>query len=354
MMVANSFDLWQKDSFFSAAEEVQDSADIMESVYRTWIRERREEGVEGEDLVELRRELQTVLATAKWQLEEFERAVRLSHGCRPEDATATRHYQFVAAIEDQINRVQVALGESVSHQGNHPLPCLQLDDEERHDLAAFLSSQLPPKDPSFHRPSASNTSSSSSSSSSSSMATSRIGRKHVYIDLLDSSYKTDSPSPAPAPAPAPDHSNKFKDLVTLTKDSNNYVVELQPEDCPITLEDTNYQTERLNGQRRTWNTPNFATWKIVIADQDKNNNALDPSLDSTPKGKGFKTVFWKLKAGEHLHLKGLTVNKATQLVGQLPRQLQSLQHMQFSRSLRIVLFIMLTIFLIVPFMLYSN
>lgn len=28
MMVANSFDLWQKDSFFSAAEEVQESADM--------------------------------------------------------------------------------------------------------------------------------------------------------------------------------------------------------------------------------------------------------------------------------------------------------------------------------------
>ena len=28
MMVANSFDLWQKDAFFTAAEEVQQSADM--------------------------------------------------------------------------------------------------------------------------------------------------------------------------------------------------------------------------------------------------------------------------------------------------------------------------------------
>lgn len=28
MMVANSFDLWQKDTFFTAAEEVQHSADM--------------------------------------------------------------------------------------------------------------------------------------------------------------------------------------------------------------------------------------------------------------------------------------------------------------------------------------
>lgn len=28
MMVANSFDMWQKDAFFTAAEEVQESADL--------------------------------------------------------------------------------------------------------------------------------------------------------------------------------------------------------------------------------------------------------------------------------------------------------------------------------------
>jgi hypothetical protein len=33
MLVANSFDLWQKDSFFSAAEEVQESADMYVSPF---------------------------------------------------------------------------------------------------------------------------------------------------------------------------------------------------------------------------------------------------------------------------------------------------------------------------------
>lgn len=33
MMVANSFDLWQKDAFFSAAEEVQGSADVYVSPF---------------------------------------------------------------------------------------------------------------------------------------------------------------------------------------------------------------------------------------------------------------------------------------------------------------------------------
>lgn len=33
MIVANSFDLWQKDTFFSAAEEVQESADVYASPF---------------------------------------------------------------------------------------------------------------------------------------------------------------------------------------------------------------------------------------------------------------------------------------------------------------------------------
>jgi hypothetical protein len=33
MIVANSFDLWQKDTFFSAAEEVQESADAYVSLF---------------------------------------------------------------------------------------------------------------------------------------------------------------------------------------------------------------------------------------------------------------------------------------------------------------------------------
>jgi hypothetical protein len=33
MLVANSFDLWRKDAFFSAAEEVQESADMYVSIF---------------------------------------------------------------------------------------------------------------------------------------------------------------------------------------------------------------------------------------------------------------------------------------------------------------------------------
>ena len=37
MMVANSFDLWQKDAFFSAAEEVQESADMYVLFFPSWL-----------------------------------------------------------------------------------------------------------------------------------------------------------------------------------------------------------------------------------------------------------------------------------------------------------------------------
>ncbi|CAH2051292.1 unnamed protein product [Thlaspi arvense] len=130
MMVVNSFDLWQKDVFFSAAEEVQKSADIMESAYRLWIREKKDD---------VFKELQAALGTAKWQLEEFEKAVRLSHIRCGDDSTSTRHKQFVAAMGNQIHRVETSLQEAYSENGKEPLRWVNLSAEERDDLAMFLS-----------------------------------------------------------------------------------------------------------------------------------------------------------------------------------------------------------------------
>ncbi|XP_009127969.1 uncharacterized protein LOC103852820 isoform X1 [Brassica rapa] len=139
MMVANSFDLWQKDVFFSAAEEVQESADAMESAYRVWVKEKRQGRVTVES-DQLCIELQAALSTAKWQLEEFERAVRLSHGHCRDDTTLTRHKQFVNAIENQIYRVHCALQEALTENGKQkPLRLVDLNKEERDDLAMFLS-----------------------------------------------------------------------------------------------------------------------------------------------------------------------------------------------------------------------
>nr|CAB3482570.1 unnamed protein product [Digitaria exilis] len=66
MAAPGGLEQWQKDGFFQAAEEVQESADLMESIYRTWMRELSNDSG-SEEVVDLRRELQTALGTAKWQ-----------------------------------------------------------------------------------------------------------------------------------------------------------------------------------------------------------------------------------------------------------------------------------------------
>nr|CAD1837856.1 unnamed protein product [Ananas comosus var. bracteatus] len=146
--MATCFDRWEKDPFFSAAEEVQESADRMESVYRRWIQERRgatkpSGGAEFAS-AELQRELHTVLGTAKWQLEELERAVRsndedLSVG---EDARA-RHEQFAEAIGSRITMVENSLKESNLKHGEKGLSWVRLDKGERDELALFLSGSSP-------------------------------------------------------------------------------------------------------------------------------------------------------------------------------------------------------------------
>ncbi|KAF9588534.1 hypothetical protein IFM89_013028 [Coptis chinensis] len=111
--------------------------ETMESMYRMWLRGGRE-GQELDYSVDLRGELQMALGTAKWQLEEFERAVRLSHGYRSQDNTTNSTRQFVDAMEDQIYRVEKALRESLN-QEKQSLQWVHLDEDERDDLAAFLS-----------------------------------------------------------------------------------------------------------------------------------------------------------------------------------------------------------------------
>lgn len=336
MVVANSFDLWQKDVFFSAAEEVQNSADIMESVYRTWLRERKD-GIESEDANELRRELQTALGTAKWQLDEFERAIRLSHGYRTKDNTTTRHKQFITAIEDQISRVETALKDSLTKEGNEPLRWVNLDEEERDDLAVFLSGSSP------------GTSQSS---------------KDESVEMMGSGKNVHLHSDNAQEKEMPEFKRKgFKEILTINKDSK-YVVELEAKEIPGTMDDTNGQAERLTGQRRTWSSPNFGAWKIVIADQDDQRKTLESTTELENKGKGLKSSFRKPKGGEQLPTRGgisssldfRVTSRLTQFrgwFGGIQRQSQSPRRMKFRSPLQVMLLAMLTIFLIVPFLFYS-
>ncbi|CAA2976048.1 Syntaxin t-SNARE family [Olea europaea subsp. europaea] len=137
--MASNFDRWEKDPFFSAAEEVQESTDRMESTYRTWIHARKDTSGAW-NAVELRRDLQTALGTAKWQLEQFERAVRSSYtSSKAANDAKDRHRDFIIAIGSHLSKVESSLKEMAVSQGKPPLPWLRLDEGEHKELALFLS-----------------------------------------------------------------------------------------------------------------------------------------------------------------------------------------------------------------------
>ncbi|KAF8410171.1 hypothetical protein HHK36_002693 [Tetracentron sinense] len=140
--MTSNFDRWEKDPFFSAAEEVQESADRMESAYRRWIHETKDAS-SIYDSMELRRDLHTTVGTAKWQLEEFERAVRSSYVDSSAEDARSRHRQFIVAIEIQISTIEKSLKESVLAEGKTSLPWVRLDEGEGDELALFLTGPSP-------------------------------------------------------------------------------------------------------------------------------------------------------------------------------------------------------------------
>ncbi|XP_078430329.1 syntaxin/t-SNARE family protein isoform X2 [Wolffia australiana] len=149
MASGSTFDRWEKDPLFSAAEEVQESTDRMESIYRRWIREKKrhmnsEEKNEAFEEPELRRELQAALGTAKWQLEEFDRASQANFPSNEnEEDSRTRRSQFVVSIGIQIRVVEDSLKESEVEDVQKPLIWVRLDEGERDELAMFLAGPHP-------------------------------------------------------------------------------------------------------------------------------------------------------------------------------------------------------------------
>ncbi|XVF39834.1 hypothetical protein PTKIN_Ptkin01aG0064000 [Pterospermum kingtungense] len=149
--MASSFNRWEKDPFFSVAEEVQESADRMVSTYRTWIHAKKD--VSGAwNFEELRRDLRTALGTTKWQLEEFAKAVQSSYSGSSSEDARDRHREFIIAIEDQVSKIEKSLQESALSEGKTSMPWVHLDEGECNELALFLSGpsvsgdkKLPPK-----------------------------------------------------------------------------------------------------------------------------------------------------------------------------------------------------------------
>ncbi|ESR66620.1 Syntaxin-6 N domain-containing protein [Citrus sinensis] len=332
MMVANSFDLWKKDSFFSAAEEVQESADIMESAYRLWVKQKNE-GLNPEDLNELSRELQTALGTAKWQLDEFERAIRLSHGHCHNDYTKTRHGQFIEAIENQISCVEAALREAFNEEGKQPLRWIELDEEECDDLAMFLSGN-----------------SSSSSTGKEECVKLTPSEKNSLLENTHKKIDTRLNLDATCATQNSDELTSSKAAVSFDK-NRDCVIEIE-EESPGRRDDIICKSDKATGTRRPWSSPNFASLKIAIANENGEDSNLMAMTESTPKEKGSKPVFWKHMCTELPQAKG-TGNLFHQVFGGFQRRRQSPGQLQFNCSVQLMLVLMLTIFLIVPFVFYS-
>lgn len=150
--MATSFHQWESDPLFSAAEVVQDSADRMESIFRLLL---HEQGlVQGHhsdpklltSIEYHRRDLATTLETAKWQLEDFERAVSLSAATdksRMREDVISRHKQFIRAIREQIVHVEKSLLDSSMGNSVRNTEWINLNEQDRDGLALFLSGQDP-------------------------------------------------------------------------------------------------------------------------------------------------------------------------------------------------------------------
>ncbi|XP_031480748.1 uncharacterized protein LOC116250903 isoform X2 [Nymphaea colorata] len=257
--MANQFDRWQKDAFFSAAEEVQESADSMESAYRIWERERKE-GFAVDDSDELRKELHTALGTTKWQLEEFERAVKGCHQGRSAENMIARHKQFVAAIESQVSRIEKALRDSIAEEGKQPFRWVQLDKQEKDDLAAFLSGSPQNLRGVRHESIASTRSST------------KEALKENQYPILVAKEHTKSIFDAQG---IPLCQNGLKEGAGTATSQDANVPKLANKEILRTADGVHSPDEKVDKPLKTWNSSDVGDWKIIIADEDAENNALD-------------------------------------------------------------------------------
>lgn len=278
---------WEVDPFFAAAEDVQDSADRMESAYRTWLHdqslgESNPADVELVSLIEIRkRELITALGTAKWQLEDFESAITVTASTNKayskEDAP-TRHMQFIGAIRNQIASIEKELQDSIKKDGHRNLQWVDLDDRERDDLAMFLSGGGSLKNTVEHGMCGKIPEQQSKGSISTS-ANLRGTKDVVELRLDDTQHLNPATgqsklqciqhSRTNAACALDTHHNGFTDSEASNKDSE-FVVDMAHkllgtrDDCH-----SGDSLERATGHKRSASAgAEFGAWKIVIADND--------------------------------------------------------------------------------------
>lgn len=303
---------WEVDPFFSAAEDVQDSADRMESAYRTWLHdqslgESNAADVELVSLIEIRkRELITALGTAKWQLEDFERAIRVTASTNKaysrEDAPS-RHMQFIVAIRNQIASIEKELLDSIKKDGNQSLQWVDLDDRERDDLAMFLSGGGSLKNTMEHGICRNELQSKGSMATSANL---RDIEDMVELRLDDpplshpaigqSKLQCIRHSRTNGACALDTHHNGFMETEVINKDSE-FVVDF-PHKLSGTRDDRHSRDslERATGHKRSASAgAEFGAWKIVIADNDIDKRSYDSRCENFENGLNFWGFISNLK-----------------------------------------------------------
>lgn len=177
-------------------------------------------------------------------MDEFQRAVRQSYKNNVNDVRTTRHEQFVSAISSQISRVESALKEYFSDGISQPLRWVNLDEEERDDLAMFLSGS----------------------------AERSKGVKDAISDP------------------------KFS-YMTSCKDVNSYVVEMEPVEVLGTSDGSSCQADKKGSSRRNRVPLDIETLKITIDHDDEQKKPLMLNdIEPTPKDKGY---VWRTRCGNY-------------------------------------------------------
>lgn len=202
----------------------------------------------------------------------------MSYGRCGDDNTTARHGQFIAAIQDQISRVEASLKEYFNEEGKKPLQWVNLDDDERDELATFLSGTSQSLQSAIdecipHKP-----------SMESSLLENHAQRKDTDLNSRDRGFF--------------DRRLGSRDVSSISKDEN-HVIKIEANQRHGRTDDIIFQADRTtNNARRTWSSPNFGELKIIIPDEEEPMNNLMLSVEDTPKVKGSKSVLWKQSLGK--------------------------------------------------------
>eukprot|EP01018_Ginkgo_biloba_P013195 Gb_12996 [translate_table: standard] len=319
--MTSDFYRWEVDPFFSAAEDVQDSADRMESVYRTWLHHQTLAEADPTDMeltssIEFRRrELLTALGTAKWQLEDFERAVKLTsltHKTYSSDDAPSRHMQFIMAIQNQIAGIEKALQDSITKEGNRSLQWVDLDDQDRDDLAMFLSGSRASKNSVDHsicrnvteHQLKGNIAAASNVQDTEDMVELRLDDTPLlHEEPGQSNLQSARQSDTNCACALDVHLNGFTATGLINKDS-----EFAPELAHRVAETrddwrTGGSVERATGHKRSASAgTECGAWKIAIADDDIGNNSSNCRSERIRNGLNFWSLFSNLNITPKLKL----------------------------------------------------